>query len=179
MDQPRKSGPRNPNRKTPGKRPRKHGKKRRIERAEPAVRGGLEPTPSQGGAAPEPARVLQQVGAYWSAIRPYGQRVLDLSVDLLALMVGFALRHRMFLFRASHRAAWWIALAIMLIVGQALLGGLEAGALTDAAHVYFGVGLGLCAAVLFFAAERRLRVASFLLGTGHGAMALMAWLVSQ
>jgi hypothetical protein len=94
-------------------------------------------------------------------------------------MLGFGVRHRVVIFRASHRMMWWSALAILLIVGQALLGGLESGLLTHEAHVYFAVGLGLCATVLFFAAERRLRLASFFLGTSHGAMALMAWLVSQ
>jgi len=89
------------------------------------------------------------------------------------------MRHRLVAFRVSHRVMWWAALVVLFVAGRALLGGLETAPWVDRVHVQFTVGLILCAMVLVLAAERRLRVAAFVLGTGHGAFALLAWLVSQ
>ena len=117
--------------------------------------------------------------AAWETAAPVLRELSALSGRALGYLATLALRHRVPIFRLSHRVMWWGALALMLVAGRALLGGLGDGVPMDSTHLYFGAGLALCCVVLVFAAERRMRVAAFLLGSGHGAIALLAWLVTQ
>jgi hypothetical protein len=144
-------------------------------------------TPPTGSAVegPRPAgaeladRCLQTARSTWKAVAPHLRAAAELGARALAWMVRLLIRHRLTLFRMSHRVLWWAALAVMLVAGRALLSGTEVGPLVDDAHLYFAGGLALCLIVLVFAAERRMRMAAFMLGAGHGAFGLVTWLISQ
>lgn len=79
--------------------------------------------------------------------------------------------------RLMHRGMWWGALAILVLVGQALLGTNGDPELIEAAMLWFGAGLSMSVLVLLGAPEARMRVAAFALASGHGSLATLAWLV--
>lgn len=181
--------PRGPRKVRPnGKRPRRRAKK-----------GKKSPPPAQTAERPQPRRkrrkdtprdpagdatqlanqALESLARAWETAAPHLSRAIGWVGRMIATMFHFGLSHRLGLFRLSHRVMWWGALALMLLAGRALLGGFEEVTLLPETYMHFALGLGLCCVVLVFAVERRLRVAAFLLGGGHGALATLAWLVSQ
>lgn len=76
----------------------------------------------------------------------------------------------------GHRLLWWGALAILLLVGRALLSADGDPELIGAALLWFGAGLSMSVLVLLGAPEQRLRVAAFALASGHGSLAALAWI---
>ncbi|MFV8755197.1 hypothetical protein ACNOYE_32005 [Nannocystaceae bacterium ST9] len=85
---------------------------------------------------------------------------------------------RVALVRVGHRVLWWAALALLVLVGRALLG--EGRAPGDelwlsATLLWFGIGLAMASVVLLTAPETRMRRAAFALASSHGALALLVW----
>lgn len=80
--------------------------------------------------------------------------------------------------RLMHRGLWWGALAILLLVGRALLSTDGNPELVEAALLWFCAGLSMSVLVLVGAPETRMRVAAFALAGGHGSLAALAWLVA-
>lgn len=85
---------------------------------------------------------------------------------------------RVTLVRVGHRLLWWTALALLVLVGRALLGdGASPGAelWLDSTLAWFVLGLALACVVLITAPETRMRRAAFALAGSHGALALLVW----
>jgi hypothetical protein len=87
-------------------------------------------------------------------------------------------RHRGLLLAVLQRGAWWAALALLLLGGQALLGADGQVPFDPQALPMFAFGLGLCALLLLVAAQTRLRWAAFALGIGHGGLLTLVWAVT-
>jgi hypothetical protein len=78
--------------------------------------------------------------------------------------------------RAGHRVLWWAALAILVLVGRALLSADGDPELVGAAVLWFAVGLSMSVLVLLGAPEKRMRFAAVALAGGHGSLAALAWI---
>lgn len=85
-----------------------------------------------------------------------------------------ARRRRALLVAATHRLAWWSALALLVVGGRPILG---AEPLPEqwAALAPFAAGLLLCAAVRLLARPGRLRLAALGLGALHGTAVVLVW----
>lgn len=83
-------------------------------------------------------------------------------------------RRRALLVAATHRLAWWSALALLVAGGRPILG---AGPLPErwAALAPFAAGLLLCAAVRLLARPGRLRFFALGLGALHGTALVLVW----
>jgi hypothetical protein len=79
--------------------------------------------------------------------------------------------------RVAHRGLWWGALAILVLVGRALLAADGDPELVEVAVLWFVAGLSMSVLVLLGAPEKRMRVAAFALASGHGSLAALAWVV--
>lgn len=79
--------------------------------------------------------------------------------------------------RASHRVLWWGALAILVLVGRALLSSHDDPELLASATFWFASGLAMSVLVLLGAPETRMRIGAVALAGGHGAACVLAWLV--
>jgi hypothetical protein len=88
-----------------------------------------------------------------------------------------AWQNRRVMMRGLYRALWWAALLMMFVVGKSFLSGQGETSLVEQAHLWFAAGLAASAIVLTVAVEKRMRWAAFLLGAGHGTLALVAWVV--
>ncbi|HLT35182.1 MAG TPA: hypothetical protein VK034_02830, partial [Enhygromyxa sp.] len=75
----------------------------------------------------------------------------------------------------GHRMLWWGALAILVLVGRALLSADGDPELVGAALLWFVAGLSMSTLVLIGAPEKRMRLAAFALASGHGSLAALAW----
>lgn len=85
---------------------------------------------------------------------------------------------RVTLVRVGHRLLWWTALALLMLVGLALLGeGGSPGAelVQDSMLSWFVLGLAMAGVVLLTAPETRMRRAAFALAGSHGTLALLVW----
>jgi hypothetical protein len=87
--------------------------------------------------------------------------------------------HRGGVARLGHRGLWWAALAILILVGQALLSADGNPELVEVALLWFAAGLTMSVMVLIGAPETRMRVAAFALASGHGSLAALAWVVAS
>ncbi|PRQ01064.1 hypothetical protein ENSA5_27460 [Enhygromyxa salina] len=77
--------------------------------------------------------------------------------------------------RIGHRGLWWGALAILVLVGRALLSAEGDPELVEVALLWFGAGLSMSVLVLVSAPETRMRVAAFALASGHASLAALTW----
>ncbi len=84
------------------------------------------------------------------------------------------IEHRRDVAAAGHRIAWWLALALLVVGGRAILG-LDAVPGRVAALAPFAAGLGLCAWLRVANAPARLRIAALGLGAVHGLAAVLVW----
>lgn len=75
----------------------------------------------------------------------------------------------------GHRLLWWGALAILVLVGRAMLSADGDPELVGAALMWFASGLSMSVLVLLGAPEKRMRLAAFALASGHGSLAALAW----
>jgi hypothetical protein len=80
--------------------------------------------------------------------------------------------------RIGHRGLWWGALAILVLVGRALLSADGDPELVEVATLWLGAGLSMSVLVLLGAPEKRMRVAAFALAGGHGSLGLLAWIAA-
>jgi hypothetical protein len=80
--------------------------------------------------------------------------------------------------RIGHRGLWWGALAILLLVGRALLSADGDPELVEVATLWLGAGLSMSVLVLLGAPEPRMRVAAFALASGHGSLGVLAWVAA-
>ncbi|NVB39217.1 hypothetical protein G6O69_15345 [Pseudenhygromyxa sp. WMMC2535] len=87
--------------------------------------------------------------------------------------------HRSGLTRVGHRLMWWTALAILVLVGRALLGSGGDPELLASATFWFATGLAMSVLVLLGAPEARMRVGAFALAGGHGSLCMLAYLVAN
>ncbi|MCR9163128.1 MAG: hypothetical protein ACE37F_33175 [Nannocystaceae bacterium] len=85
--------------------------------------------------------------------------------------------HRRVVCAVMLRVAWWASLWLAIETASALVD-VRAPLDIDGMLLRFGVGLGLCWAVVVFASATRLRRAGLLLGTVHGAGGLLLWTAS-
>jgi hypothetical protein len=76
----------------------------------------------------------------------------------------------------GHRLMWWAALAILVLVGRALLSAEGDPELVGAALIWFSLGLSMSVLVLLGAPEKRMRMAAVALAGGHGSLAALAWI---
>ena len=116
-------------------------------------------------------------GVTWAA-----PRVAALVVALakagwrgLAAVGRWTWSHKRGVAGVGHRLMWWIALAILVLVGRALLSADGDPELVGAALMWFGVGLSMSVLVLLGAPDKRMRVAAVALAGGHGSFAALAW----
>ncbi len=180
--------------------PRHSGRRAASSPADPGVRKSGKPRKRRAPTATRPiipvelkifARALATSTCNLARERSNGLRAATLRLApqiLRGAHVGLTILrscaaslwgHRPLLFRSTYRLAWWIALAILLIVGKAVFRGTGDSALLNEAHLYMGFGLALCATVLVCAIERRMRWAAFVLGACHGSLALLVWVAQS
>lgn len=115
-------------------------------------------------AAPRIAKLARIVGrAAWVALAAVGR---------------WTWSHKRGVAGVGHRLLWWGALAILVLVGRALLAADGDPELVEAALLWFGVGLSMSVLVLLGAPEKRMRLAAVALAGGHGSLAALAWVVS-
>lgn len=115
-------------------------------------------------------------------IRELWPRLRDASVFLaggfarvLGFIVGGLWNQRRVVARIGHRGLWWGALAILVIVGRALLSAEGDPEMVELALTYLAAGLSMSVLVLLSAPETRMRVAAFALASGHGSLAALVW----
>lgn len=81
--------------------------------------------------------------------------------------------------QVGQRLLWWGALAILVLVGRALLSADGDPELVGAALIWFAIGCSMSVLVLLGAADKRMRVAALALASGHGSLAALAWIASS
>jgi hypothetical protein len=112
----------------------------------------------------------------WPRLRRYGGALGRLVWRVLSATGGFGWTHKRGLAQIGHRLLWWAALAILVLVGQALLSADGNPELVGAALIWFAVGWSMSVLVLLSASEKRMRVAALALAGGHGSLAALAWI---
>lgn len=90
----------------------------------------------------------------------------------------FTWTHKRSLSQIGQRLLWWGALAILVLVGRALLSADGDPELVGAALLWFAAGLSMSVLVLLGASEKRMRVAALALASGHGSLAALAWIAT-
>lgn len=91
---------------------------------------------------------------------------------------GALQRHQNLLLGLFTRALWWTALVLLFLGGRALVEIHERNPFLEAALPSLLAGLALCAFLLLFASQARMRWAAFALGLGHGGLLALVWVVS-
>ncbi|MBV1859399.1 MAG: hypothetical protein KUG77_13385 [Nannocystaceae bacterium] len=95
----------------------------------------------------------------------------------LAWTLRTAWTHRSRLSAVFLRVAWWASLWLAIETASTLVD-VRVPLSVEDTLTRFAVGLGLCWALVVFAAARRLRWAAIALGTIHGGLAVLLWTVS-
>ena len=108
-------------------------------------------------------------------LRPHAIRGLRALGRGLAMLGRASWRQRRTGVSLASRAAWWAALWLLAIGGARLIGW-QVEAIDRSLWTPFAIGVALCAAIVLLAPARRLRLFGSVLGTAHGAMALLTWL---
>lgn len=147
------------------------------------VRGGELLREGVGGALVTAGRAVGRgcVAAarwVWPRLRRASVATAQLSWRGLSSAARWSWAKRELLTRMGHRALWWGALAILVLVGQALLSGAGDAELLESAFFWFVGGLSMSVLVLVGAPETRMRVGAFALASGHGALGLLVLLTS-
>lgn len=87
-------------------------------------------------------------------------------------------RHRESLARVTHRLLWWGALALLVAAGHGLLASEGPPTFVERAPLVFAIGLAMSVLVVLRAPEPRMRAAALALAGGHGALGLLAYLIT-
>lgn len=98
------------------------------------------------------------------------------ATGLLRLVRG-TWTHRKIVSAVLLRLAWWASLWVAIETASALVD-VRAPLDVEGMLTRFGVGLGLCWAVVVFSSAKPLRRAGLVLGTVHGALGLVLWTAS-
>lgn len=93
-------------------------------------------------------------------------------------LAGALARHQALLLALLTRALWWTALVLLFLGGRALVEIHERSPFLATALPSLLAGLALCAFLLLFANQARMRWAAFALGLGHGGLLALVWVVS-
>jgi len=93
-------------------------------------------------------------------------------------IAGALARHQALLLALFTRALWWTALVLLFLGGRALVEIHERSPFLATALPSLLAGLALCAFLLLFASQARMRWAAFALGLGHGGLLALVWVVS-
>ncbi|MBK9756766.1 MAG: hypothetical protein IPO88_25360 [Nannocystis sp.] len=93
-------------------------------------------------------------------------------------LAGALARHQALLLALLTRALWWTALVLLFLGGRALVEIHERSPFLATALPSLLAGLALCAFLLLFASQARMRWAAFALGLGHGGLLALVWVVS-
>ena len=112
----------------------------------------------------------------WPRLSKLAVGVAGASWRGLGRSLGWMWTQRSGLMRVGHRGLWWGALAILVLVGRALLSADGDPELVEVATLWLSAGLSMSVLVLVGAPEPRMRVAAFALASGHGSLALLAWI---
>ena len=108
-------------------------------------------------------------------------RLLDAGARALLRGLAWTLRgawtYRSQLSAIGLRLAWWASLWLAIETASVMVD-VRLPLSVDDTLTRFAVGLGLCWAVVVFAAARRLRWAAVALGTIHGGLGLLLWTVA-
>lgn len=91
---------------------------------------------------------------------------------------GALQRHQAFILGFFTRALWWTALGLLFLGGRALVEIHDRSPFLETALPSLLGGLALCAVLLLFASQARIRWAAFALGLGHGGLLALVWVVS-
>lgn len=145
----------------------------RVRRMTAACMRTLEAVASTSGRACLDAIVA---AAVW-----LGPRLRDGSLAILralgrgiATVARWSWDRRGGLARIGQRGLWWVALGILVVVGQALLSADGDPELVELAVVYLSAGLSMSLLVMLSAPEARMRIAALALAGGHGSLAALA-----
>lgn len=114
----------------------------------------------------------------WPRMSKLAVTVAGASWRALGSSLRWLWTQRNALTRIGHRGLWWGALAILVLVGRALLSADGDPELVEVATLWLGAGLSMSVLVLLGAPEKRMRVAAFALASGHGSLGLLAWIVA-
>jgi|GEM_PF-2203300 len=85
--------------------------------------------------------------------------------------------HRRLLNAIALRVAWWASLWLAIETATAMVD-IRAELAVDPMLTRFAVGLGLCWAVTVLAGSKHLRWTAVALGTVHGTLGLVLWLLA-
>jgi hypothetical protein len=115
----------------------------------------------------------------WPRLRRLASACGRSSWRAISASASWTWTHKRPLTRVGHRLLWWAALAILLLVGRALLSADGDPELVGAALMWFAIGGSMSVLVLLAASEKRMRVAALALASGHGSLAALAWIAAS
>jgi len=149
----------------------------KVRRATAACMRSLERVVQTGGRACVDATVA---AAIW-----LGPRLRDGALAVLGALgrgtagaARWSWERRSGLARVGQRGLWWLALAILVVVGRALLSADGDPELVELSVLYLSAGLSMSLLVMLSAPEARMRLAALALAGGHGSLAALALVAS-